>query len=285
AATNLLTDSVFIAYRASKYNFLIYSIQSAVKLVLPAVLLMLGAYGIFAASGLAAMLALILSLFFLARVFGYRPQMHIHRSIIKQVWHFSSASYAANLLNIIPTLVLPIVIVDQLGADDAGYYYLAFMLTNLVYAVAYSVSQSLFAEGSYGEVQFRQLLKRASLLLTAIMLPAAAGLALLGPLVLNLIGPSYGTHAAGVIVMLALAAPAVAANVLGGISLRIVQRAGALIWTNAVYALVVCGLAFLWAPRGLAWIGGAWLVGNVVTAALEFALAGYRIPKLRRRTA
>jgi O-antigen/teichoic acid export membrane protein len=275
AATNLLTDSVFIAYRASRFNLLIYTVQSLVKLGLPLALVGLGAYGIFAASGLAAVAALGLSLYFMIRVFGYRPRPRVSRAIIAQVWHFSSASYAANLFNIIPTMVLPIIIVDRLGAAAAGYYYLAFMLANLVYAVAYSVSQSLFAEGSYGEEKFRHLLLRAAGLLAVIMVPAALGLVLLGPWILNLVGHSYGSQALGLIVMLALSAPVVAASVLGGITLRIMHRQGALVVTNAVYAVVVCGLAFVWASKGLAWVGAAWLAGNLVTAGMSFAVLGF----------
>src|SRR2546421_1625985 len=55
AAVNLVTDSVFIAYRGATYNFIVDGLlQGAAKLALPALLTGLGAYGIFAASGGAA---------------------------------------------------------------------------------------------------------------------------------------------------------------------------------------------------------------------------------------
>lgn len=274
-AANLLTDSVFIAYRAAKYNLMVYTVQSVAKLALPFLLVGLGAFGVFGAFGLAAAMALGLSVTLMIRRFSFRPQLKVSGDIIRQVWHFSSGSYAANLLNIIPTVVLPLVIVNGLGPARAGYFYLAFMLANLVYAVPYAVSQSLFAEGAYGEVAFGHLVRRAVRLLGAIIIPVGAALALLGPVVLSLFGPAYTGEAAHVLIMLALSAPAVAAYVLGGVLLRITKQMAGLVAANVLYAVTVCGLTLLWAPRGLVWVGLAWLLGNVVTAAAEFAVVYY----------
>jgi O-antigen/teichoic acid export membrane protein len=276
AATNLLTDSIFIAYRSSGYNLLIYSVQSVIKLALPVLLVAAGAFGIFASTGIAAGVALALSVYFMAARFGYEPKAEVSSSVVKKVWHFSSASYIANMLNILPTLVIPLIIVNQLGAAEAGYFYLAFMLANLLYAVAYSVSQALFAEGSYGEVEFKRLLARGAMLLASIMLPVGIAMALLGPMVLEIFGKSYSAEASGVLVVLALAAPAVAAYVLGSVLLRITKQTAAMVLVNLVYAATICGLAFMWSARGLAWVAGAWLVGNVTTGVLSFVLVRYR---------
>jgi O-antigen/teichoic acid export membrane protein len=282
AAVNLLTDSVFIAYRSSVYNLIVYTIQSVTKLALPLLFLGLGAYGVFMASGVAAAFACVLSLFFMIRNFSYRPEPRVSREVVRGVIRFSSASYVANLLNILPTLVLPLIIVDRLGAAKAGYYYLAFMLANLVYTVAYSVSQSLFAEGSYGEVAFHRLLLRATGFLMAIMVPVGIGLAVAGPFAVGIFGKSYGTGAAGTIVVLALAAPAVAAYVLSCVVLRITHQSMALVATNIVYVISVCGLAWLWSSSGLTGIALAWLAGNVLAAVAGFGLVGQRVLRERR---
>lgn len=266
AAGNLLTDSIFIAYRSAQYNLRIYAIQSVAKLLLPLAFIGLGAYGVFAASGTAMALALGLSVSYLIRRFHYRPAVVVSREVIKSTWSFSSASYAANLLNIVPTLVLPLIVVNQLGPESAGYFYLAFMLVNLLYAVAYAVAQSLFAEGSYGQEGFRHLLTRATALLMAVMVPAALVMAVAGPWVLQLFGKSYGDGAAATIVVLALSAPAVAAYVLACVVLRITKQTVALVLMNVFYAFIICALAWMWSGKGLAWVAGAWLVGNVATA-------------------
>jgi cyanate permease len=94
--------------------------------------------------------------------------------------------------------------------------------------------------------------------------------------VLEIFGKSYSAEASGVLVVLALAAPAVAAYVLGSVLLRITKQTAAMVLVNLVYAATICGLAFMWSARGLAWVAGAWLVGNVTTGVLSFVLVRYR---------
>jgi O-antigen/teichoic acid export membrane protein len=189
---------------------------------------------------------------------------------LKKVFHYSFANYVANLLSIVPTLILPIIVINHLGAAAAGYYYLAFMVINLLYSVSGSVSQSLFAEGSYAEDLLHALTRRSVTILLSIMIPAAFILAVFGPLVLEVFGKSYSAGGAGVIIILAITAPAVAAFNLGSVLLRIRHQMYSLVFINIVYALVICGLALHWIDRGLVWVAIAWAVGNVVAAVLAF---------------
>ncbi len=264
AAINLLTDSVFIAYRAAKYNLLINTVMSAVKLLSPLAVVGLGAYGIFLASGAAAFVALVLSIYFMMRSFSYVPKLVISRSIIKQVLSFSSASYVANLLNILPTLTLPIIIIGKLGAAQAGYFYLAFMVANLLYTVAYSVSQSLFAEGSHFEHELAALVKRSVLILAAIILPSSLVLAVAGKWLLFIFGKNYSGAASVTLTILSLAAPAVAVYVVAVVLLRVSKQIYSLIFMNLLFAISTIGLTMLWAHRGLAWVATAWLLGHLI---------------------
>lgn len=274
SAMNLLTDSVFIAYRAAKYNLFIYTIQSVTKLALPLALVFLGSFGVFASSGLAAAIALIMSLFILFRKFQYQPKISIDKTVLKSIWQFSFSSYISNILNILPNIIVPIIIVNILGAAQAGYYYLAFMVANLLYAVVYSVSQSFFAEGSYGDVSMRKLFKRAMVIIMAIIIPAGAGLAFLGPLILELFGKSYGSEARDAIIVLALSAPFVALYSLSNVVLRIQDKIYSLIFMNLVYAITISGLVFIWVEKGLIWVAFAWAIGNLASSlsAMPFIL-------------
>src|SRR5688572_24287328 len=161
ASINFLTDSVFVAFRSSKYNLLVYTVMGIVKLALPAAFLAAGAFGLYGASGAAGVIGLLLSLYIMWKVFGYRAQFKISGQTLKEVFSFSFGNYIVNLLNILPTLVIPFIIINQLGATANGYYYLAFMIANLLFAIGYATTQSLFAEGSYAEKSSDQLTKRA----------------------------------------------------------------------------------------------------------------------------
>jgi O-antigen/teichoic acid export membrane protein len=275
AAINLVTDSIFVAYRSAGYNLLIDGVlASAVLLILPVSLISLGAYGIYAAQGSAAFLAMILSIAFLIKKFHYRPGLKINQTVLRKVVHYSFGNYAGNLFTILPTIIVPIIILNKLGAAPAGYYYLAFMMANILFAISYAVAQSLFAEGSYEEVELWSLIKRTSIFLAILIIPASLILAGLGPLVLNIFGKTYGEHSAKVIIILASAGPLMAACALGTVIMRITNHIRAIVLINFFYSLMICGLALLWAHRGLAWIAGAWLIGQGITAVIIFVALG-----------
>lgn len=271
-AANLLTDSIFVAYRSAKYNLIVYTVQSITKLMLPVAFVVLGSFGIFASSGAAAGVALFLSLFFLAKNFQYKPKIEIDLATIKPIWKFSYANYISNIFNILPTIIIPIIILNELGAEQAGYYYLAFMVTNLLYAVVYAISQSFFAEGSYEEKPLQELFKKAVLMTMIIIIPAGMLLAIIGPLILQIFGKSYGEEASGAIIMLSAAAPTVALYDLGGMVLRIKNKIGSLITMNIIYFLAISTLAFIWADKGIAWIATSWGIGNFISALFAFSV-------------
>jgi O-antigen/teichoic acid export membrane protein len=283
AALNLLTDSVFIAYRAAKYNFIVDGlIQSIVKLSLPVLLVSLSAYGIFASAGIAALVALISSLYLMTKHFQYEPQLIIDQEVLSRVRRYTSANYLGNFLNILPTLVLPIIVLNTHGAAAAGYYYLAFMVANLLYTIAYSVAQALFAEGSYDQQPLGPLVKKATLALGAIIIPASAVLIAISPWVLSIFGSRYSTYGTSILRTLALAAPAVALYMIGGVLLRVTKKVGTVIMMNTVYATSIIGLSALWAQRGLSYIALAWLIGHLVAGSVGIgALALERVQKYR----
>jgi O-antigen/teichoic acid export membrane protein len=280
ATVNLLTDSVFIALRGAQFNLLIDGIlMSSIKIFLPVIFIGGGAFGIFAASGSAATIAMIASFFFLTTRFDYKPKINVNKKTIDNIFHYSVLNYVGNLLNIAPTLTLPLIIINHLGPVPTGYYYLSFSVANLLYAVAHSIFQSLFTEGSYREAPLRKLVKRSVLILSAIMIPVGTIFATLGPYILRIFGKSYSQNSGQLISLLVLAAPAVAAYTLGCVLLRIVNKAHLIIIVNIIYASIISGLATYWANRGLTWIAFAWMLGNIFAALAAFVLL---FPSLRK---
>ncbi len=281
AAPNLLMDSIFVAYRSAKYNLLIDGfIAAGSKMFLPFLLITLGAYGIFTSAGIASALGMIVSVIFLVIKFDYRPRLNIHWKTLGEVFHYSFANYLANLLNIAPTLVLPLIVINRLGSASAGYYYLAFMVANLLYTVAYSMCQSLFAEGSHGNIDLKKLAKRSAMIILAIMIPAGLVLVFLGPMILQIFGKSYSVEASSLIVAFAIAAPAVAAYSVGNTLLRLTKKIYPIVFVNAVYFITISALSVLWVDRGLVWIAIAWIIGNIVAALIAFLILSRKlIPK------
>ena len=269
SAVNLVTDAIFVARRAAFYNFVIDGVvQSLVKLALPVALVSMGAFGIFAASGFAAAVAVTASVVLLGVRLGHRIRPRISAEVVRRVFRYAGGNYLANLLNLVPILLLPVIVVHVRGASEGGYYYIAYQIANLLFALAFAVSSSLFAEGSHQGTSFAGVARRAARIEALTMVPLALALIAVSHPLLTLFGGRYAAHGRALLVILALSAPAVAFCDWAVALLRLTGQLRALVLTNAVYAVTMCGLASAWAHRGLVWVGAAWLVGNLVCGTL-----------------
>jgi O-antigen/teichoic acid export membrane protein len=181
------------------------------------------------------------------------------------VLRYSAANYVANALTIVPALLLPVIAIRGLGSASAGYYYISYQIANLLFMVAFAVSQSLFAEGSHTDTEIRQLARRSAGLQLAVLAPAAAIIAIGSHPILSVFGAGYASHGAIALLVLAASAPAVALNGWTSTLLRIRHQLTPLIVSNLVYVGVVCACAAWWVHRGLAWLALAWLVGNLAS--------------------
>ena len=276
AAANMVTDSVFIAHRRAQYNLLIDGVvMGLTKLGLPILLLTLGAYGIFASFGLAATVAFAASLFCMIKVFEYRPRLVLSFRFLRQAWRFSAVSYVSSLLTLLPVFAVPLIVLDERGASQAGYYYVAFQFAWLLGAFIDAVALSLLAEGSQEGAELPDLMRRSAKLVAVVSIPSGLVLAVCGHWLLLVFGASYSAHATVALAVLALATPAVGLYEWGLSLLFIRKQLRALLVVNAVFAVVTIALALVWAREGLGWAAAAWLVGNLCAGTMA-AIAGTR---------
>ncbi|MFF7634661.1 polysaccharide pyruvyl transferase family protein [Kitasatospora sp. NPDC008050] len=280
SAVNLLTDAVFISERIPQYNTLVDGVlQGLGKVGLPFLLTGLGAFGLVASVGGGYAVAVLASLWFLRRRIGLRFTLRGGGTRLREQLGFSVGSYLSSLLNLLPLLVLPLLVLQRLGTAAAAYYFVAFQVANLGNAVSFAVSESMFAEVSADESRFVPVLRRSARLIALIQLPGAVLLAVGSGLLLRLFGGAYPARAQGLLVVLAAGTAAVALNTVGSFALKLVRRMAPLVWSNVVYAVVTIGLAALWAGHGLVWFGYAWGLGNLASGLFAvLALCGTRLP-------
>lgn len=77
-------------------------------------------------------------------------------------------------------------------------------------------------------------------------------------------GTRYSQHAATSLMLLAVAAIPVAANNWWHTVLRLLGRLRAMVLSNVVYAIAICGLAWFLAPYGLIALTAAWPIGSLL---------------------
>jgi O-antigen/teichoic acid export membrane protein len=274
SAVNLVTDSVFIALRKAQYNVVCDGIiQGAVKLSLPILLVELGAFGIFLASGLASTVAVVASIIFMVRVFGYRPRVALSRAVLRQSRTYSAANYVANLLSLSTVFVIPLTILSLRGPRQAGFYFIAYQIASLLFALGYAMSSSLFAEGSRAGAHVPSLLRRSAKTLALVCVPCSVLVAASGHWLLLLFGPQYSANATLTLAILAMSAPSVAFCSAATTVLRINKQLREVVLTNAVFAVAIIGLTALGAKHGIEWVALGWLLGNTTAGILATAFA------------
>ena len=171
-------------------------------------------------------------------------------------------------MNLLPILVVPLVVLDRLGARAAAYYFVAFQVATLLYSAAYAVEQTLLAEGSHTGVDQRELIRRSLRVLMALCLPACLILVMAARWLLLVFGTGYSQHGTPSLILLAVAAVPLAANNWLWTLLRLSGQLWALVLSSGVYAIAICGLAWSLAPHGLSAVTAAWPIGGLLGAAV-----------------
>lgn len=264
-AVNSVSDSVFIAYRATVYIVVYNFLFSLVKLVVPIFLVSLGALGIYSAVIAGSLTAFACTLFFLGRYFQYQPAVTINSAIIRETARFTFGNYIAGFLSGLPQLILPIIITNKLGAHESAYFYMSFMIANLIYIIPQSATKSLFAESSHTELELMVHVKKSIRITALILIPAVLIGLIAGKYILLVFGKDYSVEGLRFLQILLVSSVFMTIKSIGTAVLNVQHRLKALLFNNIIFVVSILGLSVVFMPYGLEGIGYAWMIGNIIT--------------------
>jgi O-antigen/teichoic acid export membrane protein len=263
-------DSTFIARRRASFVLSKNTIYSVLKIPLPILfVLFFRTFGIVASWGIAIAVALAVSIFlFLTRLQKpYKPVPALKSGLIKDMWQYSGGNYLTNLLSASPALILPLMVVNLLGAETNAYFYVAWMIASLLSAIPAAVSQSLFAEGSHFEDKLRENVTKSLKFTFLLLIPAVVVLILVGKWLLLAFGQSYSLNALKLLWILSLSSFPLAINHIYTSILRVKARLKELMAIWGFIALSVLLASYLIMPTtGIMGIGYAWLGARAAVA-------------------
>jgi len=280
-ALSVLIDSIFVAGRRAEFVLSKNTIISLLKIPLPILMvLFFRAFGIVSSWGIAIAIAIVISLFlFVPRVQNaYRPVPKLNSALIRGVWRYSAGNYLYGLLSAAPGLILPIMIVNTLGAAQNAYFYVAWMIAGLLGAIPVTVSTSLFAEGSRFEGELEANVRRSFKFIFLLLIPVLILVVALGKWLLLLFGASYSANALGLLWVLAASGLFVAVNSVYMTILRVKQRIKELVVIAGLVTTAVLLASYLITPAtGIVGIGYVWIAAQaLVSAYVVLALKPWR---------
>jgi len=272
---NTLVESVFIAYRSSKFVLVSKTVFSVTKLILPLFLVALGGFGIFISMGVATSLAFIVSVAILMLIFKFSPRPLIDTGVVKKMIRLSLANYFSSLIAIAPINMLPIFITNIIGAKFSAYFYMDMMIANVLYIIPTSTTTSLFAEGSHNELELKLNLRKAAKIISLIIIPAILITVFLGKYFLLAFGREYSDEGFILLRYLAASGIFISINAAGVTILNIKQRIGLIILTSFINPAIIIGLSVLLlktSSLGIVGVGIAWITGQAATSIIHLSL-------------
>ena len=285
-AVNILNDSVFMASRRAEFCVVTDALVGGVsKNAFGVVLAGTGAFGLYLAAISGPATAAVVGTVLIIAILHLRPSLTNPLRTLKPLLKFSGANYLANSMNLLPPVVVPLIVLDRLGAKAAGYYFVAFQMAGILIAAASAVEASFMAEGSQAGANWRVIRRRSRRLAIMIFVPGGVVIALAAHWILLAFGSAYSLHGTGSLEILAAAVLPIAACNWGWTVLRLTGKLRALVASTAVYGAAICGGAWFLAPHGLTALSSAWLGGSALAAVISTILAAAaKAPARHRRT-
>ncbi len=263
-STYNLQNFVFIALRRTEFSF-IQSLIAGLRIIMPVFLVGLGAIGIGLGFGTGFFVSSIAAFFFIWKLRpSYRPIPIIHKKMVNRIIKFSFVNYIAENFRMLPDRLWPILLVNIVNPEKSAYFYIAWLIGHLLFAVSLWTGSSLLAEISHNPEELRYQVIKAGKFILLILLPAIIILFLFGHLILSLFGPTY-IATLDLLHVLAISSIPLALNELYATVCRFDKNIIPIIIMRVFTAFVTIGLGyFLLEKLDLTGIGIAWLASQTV---------------------
>lgn len=280
--TNALLQATFIAKRRAEFVLVGNSIFSVLKVAVLPALTVFGAMGILSAGWLALLVSIVVCVWILRARFSLSILPRFHRGALGHVRSYATTLFATGVENSVVQAVIPLVVLNRLGAARAADYYIVLSVASVLSMIPAATFQSLLAEGGHSVSTLDVNIHRSAKHVFALLLPAALALIVLGHYVLLLFGRSYADEGTVMLRLLALSAPFSALNYLADGVVNVRQQNRLFFAMNSFNSGAILVLCLLLVSHGLTGLGLAWLLGQVVTVAVYAVILRRDLPRFLR---
>jgi O-antigen/teichoic acid export membrane protein len=184
------------------------------------------------------------------------------------MFKYSGSNYLGTIFSIMPGFVLPLFITYYLGAEQTAYFYISWMIANLLFFIPNSVGKSFLSEGSYDLIKtdFKSALKFSYLINIAGVILAL----IMGKFILSFFGTSYVENCLSLLYILVISSLFYSYNILIVMYYNLHHKVGKVIFIYATIAIITFILSYLLIDWGLLGIGFSWIVANLVLNVILF---------------
>lgn len=197
-----LMSGTFSAGKRSSFNMIKENIFGFTK-IFPLILFTgFGSIGVLLSWSIGLIISVIAGFFLLSKLWKYYP-MFIFDPIIKSMTSFSVGNYIAGIMYILPKFVFPIMIVNIISAESAGYFFIAMTIAGLLYGIPYSIASSFLVESSDKD-KFWNNVDKAIKFNIGLLIPGLLLFIIFGKFILNLFNPDYADNSFVTLIILSV---------------------------------------------------------------------------------
>jgi len=275
-------DNAFTAARRADYGLVRTTTFYTLRLPLAALFVPIGVLGIAAAWTVSLVVSILSAAILLPRFFpGYRPSLTLKGMRGRGIIGFSIWNYMTGIVAGASASLLPLIIVSRLpagvGGEAAAYFFAAYSIATLLYAIPHSFSTSLLVEGSHANTDMPTERRRTLRYSAPLLVVGIAGLVLLGRPLLGLIRDEYATASYEALVLLALASPIMLVTGIFSSDLQVGKRVRPIFAVTTLSLVVTLMSAYFALPTfGILGVAGGVVAGQATKLLLYVSLRQIR---------
>lgn len=212
------------------------------------------------------------SAFIVTYIFGtcvlYKCSISLTQNIdfteLKNIFKYSIGNYSANILMMMPLSIVPIMVVNTLGAEESAYYYIAYTIASLLYMIPSAVSMSLFVEASHNLPLKENVIKSIKFTML-LLIPALIFILLFGDKLLLLFNKEYSEQSFDILKFLAISSIFSAVTSIY-LSIKKIQKDIRMInYVSFALSALIIGFGYVSMLKyGLVGLGYTWLGANAL---------------------
>jgi O-antigen/teichoic acid export membrane protein len=252
---------VLIADRQSGKMTAANMVPNFIKVAAPPLFISLGNMGAYLARIIYNAFYYIILLYMMIRR-GHRFKLELKSEAAQELGRFSAGIYFATIIGGLPQMLLPVVVLARMGAAQSAYWGIAMTVGTMLYQLPSSVSQGLLPEISVRPTERGRLILRSTLLVAVIIVPTLILTYIATPLLLGIFGHSYTAQITSPMHWLIYSGFVTMLNYTGGAILYTAKKSTSISILNIVDAIVVVGLAAVWATNANE-VAISWFIGDV----------------------
>lgn len=266
-AISALLDGTLVSFRKGEFVLLKALITNIPRLILPFLVISAGLKGITSVYVATLLIGILYNLLtIIGRLLAsdsLRPQL----SELAEHKAYSASNYFGGMFGVLPITVVPLIVLNALGANQAAYFYMPMMIAAVLNLICNAISQALISECSHSDDQaeHRKLFLSALKHQYKILFPAVVLIIIAGWPILRIYGADYASNGYWPLVILAISGLLVGINWLGDTWLNVSKRSKDYFLMNAFNALAVVISVWMFASHGLVAVALGWSCGQLLS--------------------